>query len=154
VIPAVSSRLGELDNYVVKVTDPKVDPELAAYLSKFGAVLVCGTIERCVELIILERLQQRAHPRVLNFIKAHFKRGTNYDCEAIKQLLMRFDTDWGRKFEIAVSAQSALTESVTSCYSVRNSVAHGGGGSMGGARLRELAAVARSLIELVEKATS
>lgn len=152
--PAVQNRVDELRRYVSKVTDPRLDQELASYLFRFGAVLVCGTLERSLELIVLERLQHRAQPRVINFIKSYFQRGTNYDCEAIKQLLIRFDPDWGRRFEADINASASLTESISSCYSVRNSVAHGGGGSLGGARLKELAESCVAVIEIIDRATT
>lgn len=153
-IPAVQTRVDELRRYVSKVTDPKLDPEIANYLFRFGSVLVCGTLERSLELIVLERLQSRAHPRIISFIKSYFKRGSNYDCEAIKQLLMRFDPEWGRRFEGEVAKKASLSELVSSCYAVRNAVAHGGGGSLGGARLRELSENCVEVIELIELSTT
>jgi len=102
---------------------------------------------------MLERLRNRAHPRVISFIKSYFKRGTNYDCEAIKQLLLRFDPEWGRRFESEIGGMSALSETVSSCYSVRNSVAHGGGGSLGSARLKELAETCIEVIRVIERST-
>lgn len=153
-IAAVHSRVDALERYVTKVTDPKVDPELGSYLFRFGSVLVCGTLERSLELIILERLQHRAQPRVMNFIKSYFQRGTNYDCEAIKQLLMRFDSEWGRRFEVEIEKRASLSEGVSSCYAVRNSVAHGGGGSLGGTRLRELSDTCVAVIQIIEQVTT
>jgi hypothetical protein len=67
----------------------------------------------------------------MSFLKAYFKRGTNYDCDQISQLLHRFDTAWGREFEDFVERNSAVKEGISSCYAVRNSVAHGGGQSLG-----------------------
>jgi len=67
----------------------------------------------------------------MSFLKAYFKRGTNYDCDQISQLLYRFDTTWGHDFEEFVEKNSAVREGISSCYAVRNSVAHGGGQSLG-----------------------
>jgi hypothetical protein len=58
---------------------------------------------------------------------AYFRRGTNYDCANIAMLLYRLDAEWGRKFEAYVDSNSRITVGVAPCYSVRNSVAHGGG---------------------------
>ncbi len=90
---------------------------------------------------------------MISFIKSYFQRGTNYDCEAIRQLLMRFDTEWGRRFELEIGKRASLGEGVSSCYSVRNSVAHGGAGSLGSARLKELAENCVKVIDLIEQAT-
>jgi hypothetical protein len=90
----------------------------------------------------------------MNFIKSYFQRGTNYDCEAIKQLLMRFDSEWGRRFEVEIEKRASLSEGVSSCYAVRNSVAHGGGGSLGGTRLRELSDTCVAVIQIIEQVTT
>jgi len=75
--------------------------------------------------------------QVTPFLRAYFKRGTNYDCEQISQLLYRFDTDWGRAFEAYIDANGQISESISSCYAVRNSVAHGGWQSLGPRILRQ-----------------
>ena len=88
--------------------------------------------------IVLTRLTKKAHPRVLSFISSDFKRGRNMDCEAIAQLLNRFGSGWYREVTDFVKSNSDLKKAVSSCYAVRNSVAHGGTGSLGANRLSEL----------------
>lgn len=107
------------------------DDELQSDLARFGAVLVCGYIERCVEIIVLSRLTTKAQPRVLQFIKGYFKKGTNYDCEAICQLLIRFDQNWETAFRATIVENDQWSTSLTSAYNLRNSIAHGGDGNRG-----------------------
>lgn len=151
---AISSRLQALRDFVSKANRRDLEPETASYLVKLGAVLACGTVERCVEIIVLDRLAHRAHPRVLSFIRSYFQRGTNYDCEAIEQLLARFDPIWADEFKIFVRDNSAIKEAVSSCYSVRNSVAHGGTQSMGGATLKDYSEKIIALVEALEAITA
>jgi hypothetical protein len=75
------------------------------------------------------------------------------DCEAIGQLLNRFDANWYRGFLAFVNANADVKEGISSCYSVRNSVAHGGTGSVGANRLRELLELSTKLIEGIKAAT-
>ena len=75
-----------------------IPDEVRSDLAKNGIVLVCGFVERSVETVIMEKIAQRAHPRVQNFIRGYFKIGTNYNCEAIAQLLEQFDIGWSTKF--------------------------------------------------------
>ena len=103
---------------------------------------------------MLHRFINRAHPRVLNFIKSYFSRGTNFDCSAIEQLLNRFDPEWYRNFKQFVEANSNVQEGISSCYSVRNSVAHGGTMSVGTKRLGEFLELSKQLIDGVIAATS
>jgi RiboL-PSP-HEPN len=129
--PAISSRKRQLDAYFQRATDPKLAEEIQSDLAKHGIVLICGFIERSVEIVIMERIENRAHPRVANFIRGHFRRGTNYDCEAISQLLDRFDLTWGEKFRQFRESRDDLVQAIGSVYTLRNSVAHGGSGNQG-----------------------
>lgn len=123
---AIDSRERKLDDYFTRAKKRLAEEELASDLARLGAVLACGYVERCVEIIILERLSFRAQERVLKFVRGHFKKGTNYDCEAIGQLLERFDTDWANKFRAILHGNEEWETSLTSLYALRNSIAHGG----------------------------
>jgi hypothetical protein len=151
---ALDSRFRAVEVYVDKVTASAADEELKSYLYRFSAVLICGNIERSVEIIVLGRLQHRAHPRVLNFVKSYFARGRNLDCLAIEELLNRFDSDWYRKFTKFVEDNHEIKEGVASCYAVRNSVAHGGNQGVGAKRVKELLAISKRLLDGVVNATA
>lgn len=122
---AIESRERKLDDFFARAKKC-VDVEMASDLARLGAVLCCGYVERCVEVIIIERLKVKAQDRVLQFIKAHFKRGTNYDCEAIAQLLVRFDGNWEFRFREKMKKNDQWVSSLSSLYALRNSIAHGG----------------------------
>jgi hypothetical protein len=149
----LDSRFAAVKAYIDQASAPAIPEQVQSSLFRFGTVLICGNIERCIEIVILSRLTNRAQPRVLNFVKSHFMRGTNSDCQAIGQLLNRFDSEWYRAFCRFVDNNPAVKEGIASCYAVRNSVAHGGAGSVGGARLRELLTVSEALITAVVEAT-
>lgn len=149
----IESRFRSLSDYVDKCESAEASEELKSYLYRFGTVLICGYVERSLETIILGRLSKRAHPRVLEFVKSHFQRGTNYDCNAISQLLTRFDAKWGRSFVAFVEGHPEIKEGISSCYAVRNSVAHGGSAGVGIKRLRELLEVSGRLVEGIVQAT-
>lgn len=150
----IDSRSKALSEYIAKCESAGVPEELQSYLFKFGTVLICGFVERSLETIILGRLSNRAQGRVLEFVKSHFQRGTNYDCNAIGQLLGRFDTDWRKLFMRFVEDNPDIREGISSCYAVRNSVAHGGSAGIGVKRLRELLQISQRLVEALIQATS
>ena len=130
------------------------DERVGAALQKYCTVLICGFVERSVEIIILERLKSRAHPRVLKFVKAHFKSGTNYDCAAISELLERFDLEWRREFDKFVSRHEEEVEALRSTYSVRNSVAHGGTANVSAKLLKTRVVHIKSIVDAVLLATT
>lgn len=150
----IISRERKLDSFFARAKKNGVDDELTSDLARLGAVLVCGYVERCVEIVVLERLQHRAHERVLNFVKTHFKRGTNYNCEAISQLLERFDSGWAREFRSEIGTNDQWEASLSSLYVLRNSIAHGGDQSRGLAGIESLYADCRLIIEALARATS
>jgi len=151
--PQIQSRIVAIEQYIVRASGKDVPEDLQGSLARFGTVLLCGFIERSVEIIIMDRLANRAHGRVLSFVKSHFQRGTNYDCEAISQLLERFDVVWCRKFRTFIDGNDDLRVGVSSMYGVRNSVAHGGSSSVGLIRLQELFAASQRLVHGLEEAT-
>jgi hypothetical protein len=147
----IEQRFAELEKLVVAVQARGLDEQVASYLCKLGSVLVCGNLEKCVEHLLIEKVGGESQPRVTNFLKTHFRMGRNYDCENILQLMFRFDSDWGRKFEKFVEENSRIKEGVSSCYAVRNSVAHGGGNSFGPSALKQYYDATLTLVAELER---
>lgn len=127
----IEQRFQRLEKLIVAAADKNLDERIASYICRLGSVQICGNLERCVELILVARLADRSPKQVGNFLRRYFRRGENYDCERISQLLYRFDSSWGRTFEDFVKANDFLKESISSCYAIRNSIAHGGSQSLG-----------------------
>jgi hypothetical protein len=126
------------------------DPELQSELSKLAAVLVCGYIERSVETIFLDYAEKRSPDPIKNFLRGHFKRGTNYDCAAIQNLLDRFSPAWGENFRRSLSDNAEIEERIKSIYTVRNSVAHGGNQNNSLRNIKTAYDTARSLISIIQ----
>ncbi|WP_409192738.1 HEPN domain-containing protein [Bradyrhizobium sp. RDM4] len=131
----IEQRFKDLEKLVVAAEEKGIDPQVQSYFCKLGIVLVCGNIERCVEHIVTERVGRS--PQVTSFLKGYFKRGTNYDCEEIKNLFYRFDKKWGGAFEDFVTNNIFVKDSISSCYGLRNALAHGGTANIGHRALRQ-----------------
>jgi len=149
---AIEARFESLDHQIELACNAR-DEEVAANLRSYGTVLICGFVERSVEVIVLERLKSRAQSRVLNFVKSHFKRGTNYNCEAICQLLERFEPDWKNNFKDFMNDNEKEVDGLTSTYAVRNSVAHGGSTGINAKTLRERRDGAKKIVGALILAT-
>jgi hypothetical protein len=143
-------RFRALERLIATASVKSLDEQTASYLCRLGSVQICGNLERCVELLIVARVGKRSVPQVSEFLKAYFKRGSNYDCEQLCQLLFRFDSEWGRKLEAFVASRSDVKEGIASCYAVRNSVAHGGGQSLGPKVLEQYFEASRALVTALE----
>jgi hypothetical protein len=147
----IEQRFVQLEKVVVAVQAKGLDEQTASYLCKLGSVLVCGNLEKCVEYLFIEKIGGESQPRVTNFLKTHFRSGRNCDCDYILQLMSRFDSEWGRQFEKFVEENGRVKEGVSSCYSVRNSVAHGGGQSLGPNALKQFYDATLTLVAELEK---
>jgi hypothetical protein len=149
----LDSRYNAVVSFIGEASDGSVPQEVQAHLYRFGTVLICGYIERAMEIIIMERLSYRAQPRVLNFIRSHFKRGRNMDPKGVGELLKRFDVAWYREFDRLAQADAGMSAGVYSCYDIRNTVAHGGTATVTLRRLNQLLAAAKQLVDYVVQAT-
>ncbi|WP_159589237.1 HEPN domain-containing protein [Chelativorans xinjiangense] len=148
---AIESRFREVEKLVVAAQAKGLDPEVAAYYCKLGCVMICGAVERSVEILITERVGNRSAPQVNSFLKSFFKRGTNYHCEEILELLYKFDSSWGHKFKEFIAKNDQIKSGVLSCYAIRNSIAHGGTQSLGPNILKQYFENSFSLIAELEK---
>jgi hypothetical protein len=111
---AIENRFRAVEKLVVAAQAKGLDPEVAAYYCKLGCVMICGAVERSVEILITERVGGRSAPQVNSFLKSYFKRGTNYDCEEISELLYKFDNIWGHKFKAFIANNDQIKSSVAS----------------------------------------
>jgi RiboL-PSP-HEPN len=147
---AIESRFRDVEKLVSAAQAKNLDPEIAAYYCKLGCVMICGAVERSIEILITQRVGDRSAPQVASFFRSFFKRGTNYDCEEILQLLHKFDADWGHGFNEFVSTNDQVKSDVASCYAIRNSIAHGGAQSLSPKILRQYYNSAFTLIAELE----
>lgn len=149
---AIEQRFEKLERQI-EIACFTEDPQIADGLRRYGTVLICGFVERSVEVVILERLKNRAHPKVINFVKSHFKKGSNYHCETISQLLERFEPSWRDHFRKFMEGNAKQVDALLSTYNVRNSVAHGGDHGISAAVLKERCADAKLVVDAVIEAT-
>lgn len=128
--------------------------DVQASLRVLGVVQICGYIERSMEVVILARLEQRAHPRLLEFVKSYFRKGTNFRCPMIKGFLERFDTSWAGRFQDYMDKNDEVVELVNSAYTFRNQAAHGNSINLSARRLGELLHGAKQVVQAVIDATA
>ncbi|MFC6792157.1 HEPN domain-containing protein [Methylobacterium komagatae] len=134
---SIDQRLVALERVITEAANTSHAAEVSSYLCRFGSVLVCGHLERCLELILCEKFEGTMPSQMSAFLRRYFGAGTNYDCDRIVALLNRFDTTWGVALETFIASNQRVKESVSSCYAVRNSVSHGGGQSLGARVLKQ-----------------
>jgi hypothetical protein len=150
---AITARETKIDTYLARLKEKDVPEDIASDLCRFGAIAVCGHLEQCVQIIILERLSPRAHHRVINFVKSYFKKGRNMKCSDIVALFERFDTGWGAKLKAFLEAHDEVVSAVESLYAIRNPLAHGASSSIGDSNLKRYFESVKSLTQAMIQAT-
>lgn len=148
----IEQRFKSLNELMFAAADKNLDERTASYICRLGSVQICGNLERCIELTITARLASRSPKQIGSFLRRFFQRGVNYDCDRICQLLYQFDSSWGRAFEDFVKSNDRIKESISSCYAVRNSVAHGGTQSLGPQILRQYYEASLEVVAQLEQA--
>lgn len=151
---AIDSRESALHAFIARCSQSDVPEDIQASMRVFGVVQLCGYIERSVEVIILARLEKRAHPRLIEFVKSYFKKGTNFRCSVIKSFLERFDTGWARKYQDFIDANDDVLELVNSAYTLRNLAAHGNSTDVSDRRLKDLFDGAKRAVQAVIDSTN
>jgi hypothetical protein len=58
----IEQRFRALEQLINAATDKNLDELLASYLCRLGSVLICGNLERCVELILTMRFASNRAP--------------------------------------------------------------------------------------------
>lgn len=137
---------------LIQAAKNQSDAQTASYLCRLACVQICGNLERCIELLIMERFEKRIPPQIEEFLSRQFKRGANYDCEEICALLYRFDKAWGRLLEDFVKGNQQIKESINGCYGLRNTIAHGGAPGLGYAMLEQYFDASKAVVTEIEEA--
>lgn len=150
---AIDSRETKIERYPSRLQSNDVPDDIVAELCRFGAISVCGHLERCVQIIILERLSPRAHHRVVNFVKSDLKRGRNFKCPDIVGFFGRFETSRAKKLESYLKENDQVVSAVESLYSIRNPLAHGASSSIGVTSLKSYFSSVRELTKAMVLAT-
>lgn len=151
---SIENREQALGGFIARCAENDVPEDIQSAMRVHSVVQLCGYIERSMEVIILARLEKKAHPRLIEFVKSHFKKGTNFRCPVIKGFLERFDTGWSRKFQDFMDENDDVVESVNSAYTFRNQAAHGNSINLSAHRLSELFEGSRCAVQAIIDCTS
>lgn len=151
---SIDSREAALGAFIGRCREVDVPEDIQAQMRVHSVVQLCGYIERSVEVIILARIEKRAHPRLIEFVKSYFSKGTNFRCSVIKSFLERFDTGWARKFQDFIDDNDDLVELINSAYTFRNQAAHGNSVTLGSGRLDDLFGGAKLVVQAIIDSTA
>ncbi len=131
---AAQTLVDECDNDFIRIeriievltnTNPAVP-----YLTKYGIIKACGTLEQCFKTIISDFVCLHQSQQTKKFIDITFRESSiNPNLENIHKSLSRFDDNWNINFKNLLRTDpdvSRIKQSITSLNNSRNQFAHGG----------------------------
>lgn len=128
---------------------------IVPYLSKYGLIKACGTIEQAFKSIVADKCSYRARQQIKNYLGEKVRNSSsNPSFSNICQLLKGFDLAWKVGFKDAVNAHpqaDALKTSLQSLVDARNEFAHGGNPRIAIGDVVQYYADARQVIECLDQ---
>ena len=100
------------------------DSEIQTHWAKYNCVLISGFMEQAVKEMLLEYASNNASPRIIKYVEGTWPESKNMKCDAIREILRNFDSNWEKNFENWLESNERKKE-INEIISWRNAVAHG-----------------------------
>ena len=144
----------ELANLETLVNGLGLGSTIVPYLSKYGLIKACGTIEQAFKSLVADRCSYRARLQIKNYLADKVRNSSsNPSFDNICRLLKSFDDNWKTMFKDAVNNHGRATSLKTSLQSLvdaRNEFAHGGNPRVSIGDVRQYYIDAREVIEQLD----
>ena len=148
--PAQVARLVQrLDATFARVSTVSEDPEIQSDFAKYLCVLVSGFLEYSVRELVQEHARQQSSPSVQRFVEASTRRFTNANSEKLRQLLGKFDPDWGVSIEVFLVDERK--EAVDSVVALKNNIAHGRSVGITYIRIKEYYEIIKRVVDEIKR---
>lgn len=103
---------------------------IVPYLTQYGVIRACGTIETAFKSIIADHLSKRSKTQVKNFLTRKIRENSmNPTYSNICSTLGDFDDEWKKIFKVEINNHNnkeVILTSIKSLVDARNDFAHGG----------------------------
>lgn len=148
----------ELSNLESSVNQLGASHSLVPYLSRYGLIKACGTIEQAFKAIVADECSRRARKQIKNFLADKVTNSSsNPSIDNICKLLKSFDSFWKTEFKRSVSTHpnsSQLKDSLQSLVDARNEFAHGGNPHVSIGDVRQYFLDAQEILEKLDHVVS
>lgn len=99
------------------------------YFTNYALIKVCGTVEFVYRSIVADHFSQLSNSRIDTYLDSTIRQGSNSaKYENMKNVLNKFDHQWGTNFQMAVKAHpdgQQLIAASNSLVANRHNFAHG-----------------------------
>tara|TARA_R110002049_G_scaffold246873_2_gene420982 strand:- start:3226 stop:3717 length:492 start_codon:yes stop_codon:yes gene_type:complete len=145
----------ELTNIETLVHGLGLGSSIVPYLSKYGLIKACGTIEQAFKSLVADRCSYRSRSQIKNYLTVMIRNSSsNPSFGNICKLLKSFDDNWNSEFKNVVSnhaRSNSLKTSLQSLVDARNEFAHGGNPRVSIGDVRQYYRDAMELIEELDR---
>lgn len=122
--------------------------EVKSDFAKYLCILVSGFLEYSARELVQEHTRRQSSPTVQSFVESNTRRFTNANSEKLRQLLGRFDSDWGT--ELGNFLTDERKEAVDSVVTLRNQIAHGQQVGITFVRISEYYEIIKTVVQKIE----
>ena len=117
-------RIVSLINQIKSLKEKDDFDEIISNLSKYLCILIAGYTEKLFVYYLERYFINKAHPRLVGYLRASLKHTTNLQMTKIEEILCKFDTKWTEWLRQEKDYQE-YKDSLQSIYDNRNKIAHG-----------------------------
>jgi len=145
----IFSQKQRMDDLIAKIETFSDDYEIQSHLARYLCILISGFLENAIRTSLSEYAQNKASPRVANYVDRQLSSFQNPNMEKILVLVGSFCPEWRASLE--EESDEGIGESINSIVANRHLVAHGGtvGITLGSIKRHYQNVV--KLIDLIEK---
>ena len=145
----------EINALEILVDGLGIGSTIVPYLSKYGLIKACGTIEQAFKSIIADKCSYRARQQIKNYLTEKVRNSSsNPSYSNICGLLKCFDRSWKDNFKAGVDGHpqsGSLKTSLQSLVDARNEFAHGGNPRISIGDVSQYYQDARKVIECLDQ---
>lgn len=123
----VARRRQRIAALIGTINGAGLSAELTAHYARYLCVLVSGYAEQSVKELVTQYSRSKSNEPIQRYVGKQVGLVRNIDQERLKQLIEAFDPEWWRALS---HARPDELEAFGSVAAVRNSISHGGDGSI------------------------
>lgn len=122
---SIDSMRRQIKASIIRMEAKGLDDETRADLARFLCVRVSGLVERAFRELVGDLAQQRADPRIAEYVVAKVSRVTNLDANGLLGALETLDTKWAGEVRQLFDDDPSAKDALNSIVAGRHRLAHG-----------------------------
>lgn len=125
------------------------DPQKQSHFARYYCVLVCGFIENCIKIVVIDFAQNSGRSEVAAYVGSRISRFGDIGKQELSSFIHSYSNTWGKHVDSFMDGPAG--EALDSLKNIRNQVAHGGSMSTSLGQIDAYFSEIDKLVEFVDK---